>query len=462
MNRARTIAQTCAVAWVTICPLICTATPARAGDGSTAPSPARPSPDLPAPDLPAPDLPAVNLPAVNLPGLNLAGLNLSGSVRSGYWSSDRRLDDRRNFTPSSVWLRAAPDFGDGWYARAEGWILDERPLGTGSRLLGDVREAYVGWRDDQIEVTLGRRIIAWGRADRVNPTDIISTRDYLRLFADDDDLRQGSVVGTASYAFGDATVTALWTPEFRPNVYPIPPEPGVSIKQGTDRLGADQFALRLDRTGPGIDWSMSYFNGINRNPGSSIVAASTAGELVNAVYDRVQMLGADAATNVGPYGLRGEIAYSWPGAGHGSAYNPRPFAQVVIGADRNIGEHLNINVQYTILHVFSYEDPATITDPVIASVAAETALVNNQRLRTQHGPMLRVSYSLSNDTLSLEMTAQDFISDHSFVVRPRVKYAINDRVNLLVGADIFYGSSRSFFGQLKPNNGFLSEIRYSF
>src|SRR5262249_27633495 len=55
-------------------------------------------------------------------------LALSGSLRTGYWSSDRKLDDIRNFTPTSVWLKAAPDLGNGFSARAEAWAYDERPL----------------------------------------------------------------------------------------------------------------------------------------------------------------------------------------------------------------------------------------------------------------------------------------------------------------------------------------------
>lgn len=115
-----------------------------------------------------------------------------------------------------------------------------------------------------------------------------------------------------------------------------------------------------------------------------------------------------------------------------------------------------------VLHVFSYVDPAASNSPLLAPIAIETALINNQRLRDQHGPMLRVSYSALNELLLLELSGQDFISDHSFVVRPRATYTINDRMKVIVGADFFSGRRDSFFGQLKPNSGFLSEWRYSF
>ena len=395
-------------------------------------------------------------------GLVPASVNLSGSLRTGYWTSNRNLDNRRNYTPTSLWLKAAPDLGDGWYARGEGWVLDERPLGNGSRGLGELREGYVGWRNDKVEVTLGRRIIAWGRADRINPTDVISTRDYTRLFAEDEDQRRGSVVATASYAFGDMTATALWAPEFRPNIYPIPQVPGLDVRQTAGRFSADQFGLRLDHTGGGFDWAVSYFTGINRNPGARLASLSLTGIAVDAVYSRVQTWGADFATNLGSYGLRGEIAYSQPGASKGDLFNQRPFAELVVGADHNITENVNVNLQYVMVQVFSFADPANGLSPALGALATEAALVTNQRLRFQHGPALRIAYTTLNNALVLEASALAFVSDRSFAVRPRATYALTDRVKLLAGADIFTGPKNTYFGQLRRNSTVLSEIRYAF
>ena len=395
-------------------------------------------------------------------GLVPASLNLSGSVRTGYFTSNRNLDNRWNYTPTSLWLKAAPDFGDGWYAKGEGWVLDERPLARGSRILGELREGYVGWRNDKVEVSLGRRIIAWGRADRINPTDVISTRDYTRLFAEDEDQRRGSVVATASYAFGDMTATALWLPEFRPNIYPIPRVPGLEVRETTGRLSADQFALRLDHTGGGFDWALSYFTGVNRNPAARLASASPTRLVVDTVYNRVQTWGADFATNVGSYGLRGEVAYSQPGASKGNLFNPRPFVEVVVGADHNLTEKINVNVQYVMMQVFSYADPAAGFNPAIGAIATEASLLNNQRRRFQHGPALRIAYTTLNDTLLLEASALAFISDRSFAVRPRATYAITDHLKLVTGADVFTGPKNTFFGQLRRNTTFLSELRYGF
>ena len=387
---------------------------------------------------------------------------LTGSLRTGYWNSNRNLDNSLNYTPSSVWLKTAPDLESGWYARGNGWLLDERPLDRGGRVLGELQEGYVGWRNDKIEISLGRRMLAWGRADRINPTDVLTTRDYTRLFAYDEDQRRGGVVGTASYTFSDMTATALWLPEFRPNIFPVPQNKGFSVRQGTDRLSADQFAVRLNRTGGNFDWALSYFTGVNRNPGARLIELSPASVLVDAVYNRVQIWGADFATNSGKYGLRGEVAYSQPHGTKGDIFNPRPFVEAVLGVDRNVTSSVNINLQYIVQHVFSYSEPARDLGPNIAYLAIKTATLNNQHIATQHGPALRIGYNTLNDTLLLEATALMFLTDHSFSLRPRVTYAISDRMKFVAGGDIFTGPRDSYFGQLRRNTTLLSEIRYEF
>lgn len=391
-----------------------------------------------------------------------AGMNLSGSVRAGYWSSDRRLNDRANFTPTSLWLKTSPSLGGGWYAHGEGWVLDDRPLDGDRRPRAELREGYAGWRGDNIEVSVGRRIVAWGRADRINPTDVITTRDYTRLFIEDDDQRRGSLMATAAYSVGDVTATVLWLPEFRPNVYPIPTLQGFSVRQEADRIVADQVALRLDRTGGSFDWSLIYFNGVNRNPAASLIGVSPTTVSVQTVYNRVQTWGADFATNAGGFGLRGEVAYSQPGGSQGNVFNPRPFVEAVVGVDRNVTGSFNVNLQFVFEQVMSFNDPSASLDPLRAYIFRKAALVNNQGRETQYGPAIRMAYTGLNDTLTLELTAMYFVSDHSFAIRPRSTYALTDSVKLSIGADFFNGPSNSYFGQLRRNTTFLSELRFNF
>ena len=352
--------------------------------------------------------------------------------------------------------------GGGWYVRGEGWAVDERPFQKNIRVHSDLREGFIGWRNETTEFTLGRRIISWGRADRINPTDVINARDYTRLFPEDEQQKLGGTAVTLSHAFGAATVTALWLPEFRASIYPIPPVSGLSFRQGADRFEPDQMAVRLDYTGNNLDWSVTYFRGLNRNPAARVEQISTTAIAIGSVYNRMQVVGADFASTLRGFGLRGEAAYTQSAVSGDTVFSPRSFLKTVVGVDRDLTRGLNVNAQYVFQQVFAYADPARGPDFTLNQIAIKTSLLNNQRLRIQHGPAVRIGYTALNDTLTLEVSALAFLSDGSYAVRPRATYALTDHVRLIAGADVFRGTQDSYFGQLQKNTLFFSEIQYSF
>ena len=60
-----------------------------------------------------------------------------------------------------------------------------------------------------LDVRAGRQIIAWGRADGLNPTDNLTGEDLTLLAPDDDDRRLGTTALRASYYLGDVSVRHL-------------------------------------------------------------------------------------------------------------------------------------------------------------------------------------------------------------------------------------------------------------
>jgi hypothetical protein len=388
-------------------------------------------------------------------------LGLSGSLRAGYWSSDRELDDRNHFAPESLWLQGSHDFGSGLNARAEGWV-NQQWTPQHRTPQGELRQGYLGWHDSDWDVAVGRRLVSWGRADRVNPTDVISSRDYTLLFPDDADQKRGNLMARAAYGTGSYTISALWLPEFRPDVLPLERPPGVTIDRQGSRLDPVQFAARLDRVGEGVDWSVSYFDGVDRDPNLRITALGPSGLTVALVHRRERLGGADFATNVGGFGLRGEVAYAVPANDAADTFSRHPFVFAVIGADRDIVERLNINLQYVFHLVTEYSDPFQIADPTVRKVAVRGALLNNQLTRLQQGGTLRIAYTTADGAWMMELAAAGFATDGSAVIRPKLTYAINDNWKAIAGADVFFGGGNGFFGQLRHNRTVYTEVRLSF
>ena len=85
----------------------------------------------------------------------------------------------------------------------------------------DLVEGWVRLAAGNLEIKAGRQIVVWGRADRLNPTDNISSRDYTLLVASDDEQRRGAAMVQTRLGLGPYTLDAYWLPEFRPNRFPL-------------------------------------------------------------------------------------------------------------------------------------------------------------------------------------------------------------------------------------------------
>ena len=131
----------------------------------------------------------------------------------------------------------------------EGWTALRGPFGDADAT-GEAREAFVDVRFGRLDLRLGRQIVAWGRADGVNPTDNVTAEDLTLLAPEDDDRRLGTTAARASYYLGGVSVTGLWLPEFRAHRFALPAPPGglTFVQDGPD-WPADQWAMRIEQTG---------------------------------------------------------------------------------------------------------------------------------------------------------------------------------------------------------------------
>lgn len=210
----------------------------------------------------------------------LAALGLSGSVALDYFSSNHGIDDRRNFPGINATLKHRRTLADGVRWVAEGRVLaqqvgheDEdaphgsvRDLRYADEVVSELREAYVEIARQQWEVTAGRQIIVWGRADEINPTDVLSPKNFLLLLPD----------GQSAYRFGttalkldyyarrDIRATVVWLPIASPSVIPLSDPPaGVRVESRPPaiRLENGIAGFKIDRSGGDIDASLSYAYG---------------------------------------------------------------------------------------------------------------------------------------------------------------------------------------------------------
>ena len=390
----------------------------------------------------------------------IARTNVGGSLRGGYWSSSRDLDGRTHLPVAALWLHGRWDPQPA--VVVDGWVRND-DLFHEEATAGKLREAYVDLRVGPVDLRIGRQIIAWGRADRINPTDTLTPRDFTLLVPEDADQRFGVTGIRATTTVAGMSLTGIFLPTFAPHVIPLRPPPPLTTL--AERVPGDpvwQGALKLERTGGRVDWSVSYFDGFDLFPDLQLAGVGPSGASLLLTHHRIRVIGTDAAAAVGPYTVRGEAAYTFTEHSRVGDEIKSPFFFMVLGADRTWPGAVYVNLQYVLRVVADFQPLGDVADPIRREVAVQQALINDQLDRIKHALALRVGRSWLNDTLRAEINAIVSPNRFDYAVRPKLTYALTDRVKLTAGGDLFGGPTVSFFGRLRDASTAYVEARWDF
>jgi hypothetical protein len=381
--------------------------------------------------------------------------SLDLSLRGAVWSSDRAGTDRGEFATGEAWARARLPVNDNVRLQGEAWA----EVGDRGALDADVREAEIVATFRGLELRAGRQVIAWGRADRINPTDVVGARDLRRLNVDDGDDRLGVTTVTASFADGDGVFQALWIPEFRVTEPPLagPPNGLASVDRKPDGASR-QGALRYDRSGDRFDWSLTWASLYDRTPWLGLQSAPGTAPRVTRSFPRMEMVGADTATTLGAWGVRAEAAAYWhdfAGQTPAAAYAPRLFAS--LGADRKFGESLDLNLQ-ALLRLNQTLAPNGAPQPMSAGLASSNEILHGAWRKTIVGAAGRLKRELFRNQGWIEVSGAAYQGGGASL-QTRLSWSPVDNWRLSLGADYFEGSRNSFFGAVNKNKSIFLEMR---
>jgi len=387
-----------------------------------------------------------------------SGLGASGTARLAWFSRGASFSDTAGVGVASLWLTAKPREVAGFASYFDG-RLQRQDFARDAAYGGDLREGYLSRSFGALDVKAGRQIIVWGRADKINPTDSWSTRDFTLLAPDDDDQRLGAFAAQAAWNAGNYHLIALWQPEWRRPGLPLPPPPpGLAFAAADPARPAEQFGAKLDHSGEGMDWSLSYARAYDRTPD-----LEAAGSTIGLRFPRVDVLGADAAVPVGEYGLRAEAAYArTPNRGGADPLAQDDAVFAVLGVERTFGGELNVNAQYLYKRVFGFRDPDALSDPATRALAIEERIIADQLAPDSHGLAFRIDHKAFNETLESELAAVIGFRKKDSFLRPKVSYAFTDRVKGVVGAQIWSGPTDSPFGRRRDLTAAFVETRIGF
>lgn len=381
-------------------------------------------------------------------------------ARADYYQSSNSLDGERDFFGATVQAKALPrlsDWADGKLElRLAAPDLRDRP---GYRPRSELLEGYTTLHFKRADLRLGKQIVAWGRADGINPTDNLTPRNYRVLLPLEEDQRFGTWGARLDTYLSQALTLEMFASTFfEPARFPLPTEgadvviaqPGHSVRNG-------EVGVKLNKVSGELDWSVSYYRGYSLLP-----TVASADSVFRLYYGRMQVIGADCARNYGRFGFRSELAYTLPQDHPGADPNAkRPRLFWVNGLDRTFFENLNLNVQLFLRWMPRYQKPADLPEPLARVASTLNAIIDGQEGSVSPGITFRVSNQWLNNTLRAEILSLINLARGDHYLRPLIAYDVSDRTRVLFGANLYGGPRDAPYGIQRPDNGLFTEIRYA-
>ena len=358
----------------------------------------------------------------------------------------------------------------------------------------EVREAYVQlfeFLTENLDVKIGRQRIAWGTADKLNPTDNLNPYDLEDVL--DFGRHRGSDAISFDYYFNsEFSLQGAFIPFFQPANMPVgifadalnpsmEMPPGIVLESLNDTIIMPKYnlgesstvGLKLKGFAAGFDFSLSYVWGRDGMPISTYNTFTPVNEVggidINSqlTFYRTHIFGADLAGSIKGIGVWAEAAAFLPendivmtndfSAMHPTSLMPvtqdstvlkkEVFVKFVLGADYNFANGAYLNCQY--MHGFINER-------------------GNDALNDYF--FVRLEKKFLEDKLKVAPLGGGFIvsdwknikDNYSLIYIPEISYMATDNAEITVSAAIFDGKGDNVFANFTDYNMMMFKLKYSF
>ena len=340
-----------------------------------------------------------------------------------------------------------------------------------------LRECYVNVYTSMFDFRIGQQIIAWGKADGINPTNNITPRDYLVRSPDDDDGRTGNFLGKVLYNYQPFRLEGILIPFYKPSNLPIDVAELPDFVRFYDvgdypdtKIKNCGYALKLNLELASFDGSVSFFNGFDPLPGINADIISMEQSEIGIYFKpfKVHVYGADFSMSLYDIlGLRGEVAYRKPYNDNYSdlIYVPNPDINYVAGIDKNIRE-LSLLFQYAGRYVLDYKkitDPQNPEQVLINDFETKNRVLFSQTEKITHSVTCLIGRKLLHETLNLELSGLYNITTKEFIIKPRAAYDIADALSVAMGVEKYGGPEDTLYGSMDSSmSALFLDLKISF
>jgi hypothetical protein len=334
-----------------------------------------------------------------------------------------------------------------------------------------IQEAYVDYYSRMLDIRFGKQVIAWGKADEINPTDILNPQNLTNVTEEKNIRKIGLLMLKMDWKFYDFVLEGIWKPEFESMQLPpsdsqwafftIPGSAALPLPSyPTNKLKNTEWALKLSRTVSMFDFSISYFDGWDNifTPTFAYNPTTHQMQLDQLVFHRTKMFGADLTGSIHSIGVWGEFAYFRTEDTEGkNSFIKNPYIQYVVGADYTFGFNIKANVQYFQQYVTKIDNDA--------EDKSENAIISKLGigLPLEQAASLRIEKKFgAGEVHRVELFGLYDIKHRGIMLQPKLSLSPQDAFTVEIGTIIFEGKSQSIFGRFDKNDQFYFKCTYSF
>lgn len=386
-------------------------------------------------------------------------LNYSGRTtddRPAQSGSDFLLGEERLRLDVSVWadeIEASARFkGDLFHDSVD----DETEL--------DMREAYVDYATDKVDLRLGRQIATWGVGDLLFINDVFPKNwvsffsgrplEYLKIGVDSARIRfSGDVINADFMLIPFFTTDTLPTPA---RFFLYDPLASITTRSETKPASTydnSELALRLYRRAGEFDVAAYLYKGFWRSPGmrpDDLIAPTR----IDLFYPELRAYGASAQGNA----LGGVLSLE---AGYYDSRDDRDGndptiansqSRLLVGYQRQLKQDLTVGVQY---YTEIMQDYGQYKQTLPSGFAAQR--------RSRDTVTLRLEQLLRHQTLRLSLFTFYSLTDDDYLIQPKASYQFSDELSATLGANLFGGKKETtFLGQFDKNDNIYLSARFDF
>ena len=337
-----------------------------------------------------------------------------------------------------------------------------------------LREAWGMYYTKYLSISLGRKIIKWGKTDIFTPLSRFNPVDYSLRSPDFEDREMGILGGELVFTPSPSLkLSVVGSPFWQPAVLmtaplELPENITMTLPSGLHTgNGYYSIGIRGDIMLRGFDAGVQWYHGPDLWPGLSLKGADFTNPLeplisISGVPYNINQAGLDLEMVVAPFILRGALAYSVPvKEKEGNEEIPFPQVEWVAGIDWTPGA-FRMTVEYSGKKVLDYYpspwDPIIGTEPDLAMLAelfntpgfdpveftrmqteAFGRLINNQVKEFYHAAGIRMEADLMYGRLMPSLSAVYNFTSRDLMLMPVIEYRPTDGVSLSAGMEHYSG-----------------------